>query len=57
MRHIFFGTAEFYVSVTQEQRAPEAVQAAVVEPQDLDVPEVLEVRRGNGIAELLEANA
>ena len=32
MEHIFFGTAEFSVSVMQEQRAPEAIQAAMVEP-------------------------
>src|SRR3954463_7911026 len=31
MRHIFLGTAELYVIVTQEHRAPQAVQVAVVE--------------------------
>ena len=53
----FLGTAEFYANVTHEQRAPEAVQAAVVEPQEQDAPEASEARRGNGMAELLEANA
>ena len=32
MISIFFGTAELYAIVKQEQRGPEAVQAAVVEP-------------------------
>jgi hypothetical protein len=41
----FFGTVEFSAMVTPEHRTRQ------------DAPEASEARRGNGMAELLEANA